>query len=525
MLSVKDLQLGYSDALNYTQRQNKNMFNEVFVRNTFLDELTKQSSFFLIGEKGTGKTAYATYLCNNNYKDISATMSFLSTTDYEKFYTLKQQKNLDLTGYEGIWKTILLLLISKSVTENDKVTAAFNRSGINDILAAIDEYYMNAFSPEITTAMKIVDESEIVAKLICEHSEVGGKNGSKIEFTETRFQHNLFYIENKFKTALNKIKLQKNVVLFIDGIDVRPDSIPYIDYIQCIRGLSNAAWTLNTTLFQNLRDSKGRFRIVLLLRPDIYNSLNLQNSATKLLDNAVYLDWGTTYQEYKTSFLYEIGLKLLSYKQPYPVSGDIWEEYFDWKIPSTSMERDFDTAFMAFLKISLSRPRDILVILQYLQRKMNRDGLGGKLKFCQSCFESDEFQNNYSTYFVSSLKDQLSFYYSSNEFELFLKFFDFFDDTDFSYEEYKMIYQKFCDYICENAQDIPDFVDNEKELLQLLYDCNIITALEKKGDYQYFHFSYREKNSANIAPKVPVGENITYRFHYGMYKRARLGRY
>lgn len=70
MLSVKDLQLGYSDALNYTQRQNKNMFNEVFVRNTFLDELTKQSSFFLIGEKGTGKTAYATYLCNNNYKDI-----------------------------------------------------------------------------------------------------------------------------------------------------------------------------------------------------------------------------------------------------------------------------------------------------------------------------------------------------------------------------------------------------------------------------------------------------------------------
>ena len=53
MLSVKDLQLGYSDALNYTQRQNKNMFNEVFVRNTFLDELTKQSSFFLIGEKGT----------------------------------------------------------------------------------------------------------------------------------------------------------------------------------------------------------------------------------------------------------------------------------------------------------------------------------------------------------------------------------------------------------------------------------------------------------------------------------------
>lgn len=60
MLSVKDLQLGYSDALNYTQRQNKNMFNEVFVRNTFLDELTKQSSFFLIGEKRDRKNG----VCN-----------------------------------------------------------------------------------------------------------------------------------------------------------------------------------------------------------------------------------------------------------------------------------------------------------------------------------------------------------------------------------------------------------------------------------------------------------------------------
>ena len=153
MKTIKELELGFSDAQNYAQRQNKTMFNEVFVRNTFLDDLVKQSSFFLVGEKGTGKTAYATYLCNNNYKDVSATISFLSATDYEKFYTLKQQKNLDLTGYEGIWKVILLLLISKSITENDKVLPAFSKSGINNILAAIDDYYMNAFSPEITNAM------------------------------------------------------------------------------------------------------------------------------------------------------------------------------------------------------------------------------------------------------------------------------------------------------------------------------------------------------------------------------------
>lgn len=229
-------------------------------------------------------------------------------------------------------------------------------------------------------------------------------------------------------------------------------------------------------------------RIVLLLRPDIYNSLNLQNATTKLLDNSVFLDWRTTYQDYKTSYLYKVGLKLLAYNQTVADDVDIWDEYFDWKIPSTSKERDYDTAFMAFLKISLSRPRDILVILQYLQRKMKKDGLGDNIKFSKKCFESDEFQNNYSAYFLSSLKDQLSFYYSSDEFDLFLKLFDFFDDTDFSFSDFSVIYEKFCDYILENAQDIPSFVDDSKKLLQLLYDSNVIAAIEKKAINHIFTF-------------------------------------
>ena len=107
MKNVKELTLGFTDAENYTVRQNKQMFNEIFVKNTFLDDLLDSNKYFLIGEKGTGKTAYATFLSNNDYKNSKAIMSFLSATDYEKFYTLKKQKNLDLTGYSGICKVII----------------------------------------------------------------------------------------------------------------------------------------------------------------------------------------------------------------------------------------------------------------------------------------------------------------------------------------------------------------------------------------------------------------------------------
>lgn len=105
------------------------------------------------------------------------------------------------------------------------------------------------------------------------------------------------------------------------------------------------------------------------------------------------------------------------------ISGqDIFELYFPWKKQSNKIGRESDTAFMEFLRISLSRPRDILVIIQYLQKMMIRENLGDKFSFHQDIFDSDEFQNNYSEYFMSSLKDQLSFYYSNIDFEHFMKF-------------------------------------------------------------------------------------------------------
>lgn len=527
MKSIENLDLGFTDAQNYGQRANKQKFYDIFVKNSYLDDLLRPQVYFLIGEKGTGKTAYATYLSNGEYKENKSILKFLSATDYEKFYVLKKQKNLDLTGYVGIWKVILLLILSKSISENDKVVNLFNKSIISNLVNAIDGYYANAFSPEIITALKVIDESEMVAKLISQYAEIGGKAGSKYEFTETKFQTNLFYIEKNFSDAIQKLKLNKNINLFIDGIDVRPDSIPYADYLECIRGLTTAAWTLNTELFQNVRDSKGQLRVILLLRPDIYGTLNLQNATNKLLDNAVFLDWRTTYQEYSRSYLYKVANKILSYQQKDEESVEIWNAYFPWRLPSTNANaRDYDTAFMEFLKISLSRPRDILAIMQLLQRKMKKDSKANTREFDINTYQSNEFQNNYSEYFMSSLKDQLSFYYSSVDFEHFLHFFDLFNESDFTHQVYLENYEKFIDYILTNADEIPEFVEEPKKLLQLLYDSNTITAIEiDENDNPYFHFSYREKSNANISPKVPIGDNVSYRFHYGLYKKAKFGRF
>ena len=119
MKSILDLNLGFGDAENYKQRENKELFNEIFVRNKYLDELLMPSKYFLIGEKGTGKTAYSVYLSNNNYKETIAQIKYLRETDYQKFIALKQDKQLQLSDYAAIWKVIILLLLAKSLRKQE----------------------------------------------------------------------------------------------------------------------------------------------------------------------------------------------------------------------------------------------------------------------------------------------------------------------------------------------------------------------------------------------------------------------
>ena len=62
MKTLKELQEPFNDAHNYKNRAQKEFFNRVFLRTSALDEILGPSVYFLMGEKGSGKTAYAVYM-------------------------------------------------------------------------------------------------------------------------------------------------------------------------------------------------------------------------------------------------------------------------------------------------------------------------------------------------------------------------------------------------------------------------------------------------------------------------------
>ena len=248
-----------------TRGKNKGV-NNIFLRTPELDRLCGTHNFFLIGEKGTGKTAYAAYMSNCEYKNNFARLRYLRATEVLKFVSLKKSKHLELSDYTSIWKVIIYVLIAQRIREGNpfvnQAFPTFDRLG-----KAIDAFYNHAFSPGIINAISFAEESSISASLLFKMGQVAGKEKNIVNFTEDNFQVNLLYIQKQFEDAFSSIKLKNNQLLFIDGIDIRPESVDYDTYIESIKGLANAVWAVNNDFFSNIKDSKGRIRVVLLVRP------------------------------------------------------------------------------------------------------------------------------------------------------------------------------------------------------------------------------------------------------------------
>lgn len=119
------------------------------------------------------------------------------------------------------------------------------------------------------------------------------------------------------------------------------------------------------------------------MRPDIFESIGLQNSNSKLIDNSVLLDWRTKHPIYRTSRLFEMTDNILKVQQDknIPQYGEAFDYYFPFNSDNSEKIKGKYTAFRTFLKYSLSRPRDMITILKIL--KMNFEK---KLKGYRRCF-------------------------------------------------------------------------------------------------------------------------------------------
>jgi len=519
MKQIKDLYFGFNDAENYKRPENKALFDKYFYRTDEFIDIFKPSTSFIIGEKGTGKTAYATYVTNNITFNTNGFLNFIRETDYQKFIKLKSDNHLQLSDYQNVWKVLIYLLLSDRIRTKETEDTLFKSSANFDALQkAIDEYYVNAFSPEIIHALNFVEKTKYSAELVSKYFKAIGENIKEGSFTHSKFQTNLLYIQNHFEKAIASLKLKQNYILFIDGIDIRPENIPYNEYLECVKGLANAIWSLNNDFFPTLK-SDGKLKIILLIRPDIFSNLGLQNQNNKIKDNSILLDWKTNYTDFASSKLFLLSDRLLLAQQElnHP-AGKCWDYYFPYT-PFVAGKKE--SSFIQFLRFSFYRPRDIVTLLDLLKEVHTRESSSNA--FSEKDFENSELQTRYSDYLMGEIKDYLSFYYSDSDYELFRKFFDFLEGRkEFDYKLYNSAFKNFEEYIIKNNIERPKFFETADTFLQFIYDLNIICYIEHASNQKYIRWCFRERNYSNISPKVKA--ECSYQIHYGLIKNLNLGK-
>jgi hypothetical protein len=521
MLDVTDLNLGSVDAINYKTKDEKEYFAKILYKENFLDEILIKKKYFLIGEKGTGKSSYSVFLHNSEYRDTLSRAISLTQTDYRRFASLTEQGKFSVSSYVEIWKVILLHLLSDGIANRfpDKILGFPRFKQLRD---AMDEYYSSAFRPEVDQSLDIVENSEFAAKLMSKFFEMGGKESGTVSASFPSFQVNLAYLERRFKEAISSVKLNKDFILFIDGIDIRPDQIEYSSYIECIKGLANAAWEINTEFLSNIKDSKNHLKVMLLMRPDILDNMGFQNLNAKVHDNGVVLDWMTTYDGFRNSSIFKMICGILAKQQGIidrPLV-EVWNEYFPYDLDNMRVAEKADDPFVGFLRYSFYRPRDIIRYLQLMQEYVKKEE-ENKDSFTRESFFN--CQRQFSDYLLGEVKDYLSFYHSTAEFDELVGFFSEFEgNNQVTWRQFQDAFHRHRVKAGKKNFSITELTSSAEDLLQLLYSLNILGYLEpdNKGGH-FVHYCFRDRTTVKLRPKAPAG--LQYIVHSGLQRALRVG--
>lgn len=453
MKAFSEIDLGYGDAANYkNNRKYKDLFSKVFVRDEKLDRLMRDDTYYLIGDKGTGKTAYSVFLENNEYQNTQSKVVNLEATDYKIFLNLRRLGFLQLSDFNRIWKIILLLMTAESIQKENISSFGPKRSALfEELKSKIDNYYENAYVPEIASTIKYIFDEACSMQAGLSFNAIGlgsnlqGSISDKLvtEYTVQKFQNNLADMERQFCAAFSRLKINKNKFLFIDSIDIKLDEFSEPEYQACIQGLANAIWSVNTDVFRAMPEADGFLKVVLSIRTDMFSKLNLHNQANKVRDNSVLLDWRTTYQSYSTSPLFQLCNNLLAYNNPIENGQTAWDYYFPWFTASTNIERrENDSSFINCLRLSLSRPRDMISIMKAIQRQNKKSGSGAVSTLLD--FKNDDTENEISNYYIDEAKDWCLHKFSDQEFITLTFFFQFLDGKSrFDYQEFRCAFDAY----------------------------------------------------------------------------------
>ena len=517
MKNLKDLIIPLGDAENYRQRSDKSFFNDVYFRTEFLDQLLEPKKYFLCGEKGTGKTAMAVYLHNNNYKDTKADHVFIRNTEIRELQSLRKSGRLSLPDMQLLWETTLLLRVARQVDAQVLANGWIERhSLLRGVKSTLERYYEERQNPEIKIDIEVLKNWELAGKLAANGAEAGGRASVKKGEKFAHYRDLVYAVNAELKKAIEKAKFGRRIIILLDGLDNRHEDTAPKEYADTLSSLGAAVWSLNADFFSSIRDTVYRPKIVLLMRPEVVEMIGLSNAPLKMRDNGVTLNWiindEARYRESKLFNLIDHVLAMQQLQVAVAQIGFSWDHYFPYK--ESSIE-----SFPLMLRKTYHRPRDLLTYISFMQESVNAGGA-----FSLRDFGNSEVERKFSEHLLSEIRNGLELTVSRDERDLIPVFFKAFEGSKrVTYAEYVLAHGNFKKDVQRRGVSITGTMfESADVLLQALFENNILAYLEKtERGRSYVRWCFRERTYGDPKPMVQFDE--IYLVHEGLSKALDVG--
>lgn len=535
---LKDLDFGFADARQYQSKQQFEKFKSIYFPDSAqINRIKDEPIYFVIGDKGTGKTALATYFISGQDKDIGGYSLFVQKEDFTRFYTFtKSVTEFDASDYGEMWKVVVSALICFQGSSDLLASGVMLSDKADKFFKTLQSMSFNSFDLSVFSAFKVLFSQMRSAS----QNFLGADYSSDAQFS--------FYLR-AMQAYLNDVYLSlpptsKRSFLFIDGLDARPTggSGTHADHIRSVTGLLTAMLQLN---HDGIAAQQSRaFRIVVLVRPDIFEKLELQNVNNIWRTNAIQIIYEVKFAKYRQSSLFHIADYLLYTQQEFFPQADYklgtcWDQYLPDIVEHTpsaaKKSKKDDDAFIAIIRNTFNRPRDIIYYLTYWRTIALTKNDGNSAYFDPKYAREFKFIDYFNEYLLGEVRDSLAFYTDVSDYIAFIQFFHhlekrlpkesrqstrrvgelydyrmpYFNSVDY-YEAHK----EYRDHFERSGQLIPEMFHKPELFLQLIYELGIV-FYKTPGVNKPIWKTYNDaKASGDFRPQVRLdGE---YRLHRGL---------
>lgn len=430
---------------------------------------------FVIGRKGTGKTAIAEYIKNKNVKSGMARLLSFKNFPFNQIYELKDERYTSPNQYITAWEYVIYCTICNMMLYDGSVDPLRRRE-----LGGLFQFDIeNALS---STIKKISDRGFNLNILGVGAGVTQSSAGGSLDI-EARNEILRKYIAQHISS--------RSYYIIFDALDedykgvLQPDRRG--NYFDLLVGLMKAV--------QNVRRSLKESHVapLVFLRDDIFD-LCRDPDKNKWLDRAIVLNWNQS--DLKNLMAYRLAKALDQHASSFEFD-DVWGRYFSMTVRGNRRHQKVEPAFSYMMRFTYRRPRDIVSYVRECAKlavAQNASYITGAM--------IKEANRGHSDYLRREVIDET--YSIIDNISEILELLAEQRKSIFTQNEFRSIYDQ--EFSGKNYQD---YKLNSDEVLKLLYHFNVIGNVLNGSNHQVYSYN---SNNKKLNPR----ENVCV--HLGLLK-------